>query len=313
MKNILVTGAFGQIGTELVPALQRKKGVANVIALDYIKPTGVTAGIVEIADVRDKKAIEDIVKKYKIDTVFHLAGLISAVSEEKPDLSWEVNMNGLKVIFDIAVKYKLRVFWPSSIAAFGLSTPREKTPQKTILEPTTIYGVAKVAGELLCQYYHLKYNLDVRSVRYPGLISWKAQPGGGTTDYAVAMFHEAIAKGSYDCFVKKETVLPMMYMDDAIRGILKLMDVNPRKLSVHTSYNMAAISFRADELAAEINKHIPCKTTYHPDHRQKIADSWPQSIDDSQARKDWGWKHEFDLPKMTKEMLKNLKDKHVRS
>ena len=260
-----------------------------------------------MADVTDAATLERIVKKYEIDTVFHLVSLLSATGEQQPNLAWDVNMQGLKIVLDLAIKYKMRVFWPSSIAAFGPTTPRDLTPQKTILEPTTMYGVTKVAGELLCQYYFLKYGVDVRSVRYPGLISWKAQPGGGTTDYAVAIFHEAIAKGTYECFVKKDTILPMMYMDDAIRGTLQLMDANPKKLTVRTSYNLAAMSFRADELAAEIQKHVPCKVTYRPDHRQKIADSWPRSINDSQARKDWGWKPKVNLAMMTKEMLKYLR------
>ncbi len=307
MKNILVTGAFGQIGSELVPALQKKKGVLHVVSLDRREPPKGWKGTVEVVEMTDAVALEHIVKKYNIDTVFHLVSLLSATGEANPNLAWEVNMNGLKIVLDLAVKYKMRVFWPSSIAAFGPTTPRNKTPQQTVLEPTTIYGVTKVAGELLCQYYFLKYGVDVRSVRYPGLISWKAQPGGGTTDFAVAIFHEALKTGSYECFVKKDTVLPMMYMDDAIRGTIKLMDAPPSKIKIRTSYNMAAISFRADELAKEINKIVPVDVTYKPDHRQKIADSWPKSINDAQARKDWGWKHEFDLAKMTKVMLKNLK------
>jgi len=307
MKHVLVTGAFGQIGSELVPALQRKKGVAKVVALDHRHVPDDFHGTVELVEITDAVALERVAKKYKIDTIFHLVSLLSATGEQNPNLAWDVNMQGLKIILDLAVKYKMRVFWPSSIAAFGPTTPREHTPQQTILEPTTMYGVTKVAGELLCQYYFLKYKLDVRSVRYPGLISWKTHPGGGTTDYAVAMFHEALEHGSYDCFVKKDTVLPMMYMDDAIRGTLKLMDAPAKKIKIRTSYNMAAISFRADELVAEINKHIPLKVSYHPDHRQKIADSWPRSIDDSQARRDWGWKPKFSLAAMTKEMFKNLK------
>ena len=215
-------------------------------------------------------------------------------------------MNGLKLILDLAVKHKLRIFWPSSIAAFGPTTPKVKTPQRTVLEPTTMYGVTKLAGELLCQYYTNKYGLDIRSVRYPGLISYKAEPGGGTTDYAVAIFYEAIKTGKYECFVKKETTLPMMYMDDAIEGTIKLMDADWKKLTVHTSYNLAAISFTAEELAKEIQKRLPLKVTYKPDSRQKIADSWPQSIDDSVARKDWGWKHKIDLKKMSDIMIDNL-------
>ena len=309
MKNILVTGAFGQIGSELVPALLNKKGVAKVIALDNRKPSADAGGIVELADITDAIALERIVQKYKIDTVFNLVSLLSATGEKNPNLAWDVNMGGLKIVLDLAVGYKMRVFWPSSIAAFGPTTPRDKTPQKTILEPTTMYGVTKVAGELLCQYYFLKYGVDVRSVRYPGLISWKAQPGGGTTDYAVAIFHEAIATGTYECFVKKDTVLPMMYMDDAIRGTLQLMDAPASKIKIRTSYNLAAMSFRADELAREIQKHVPCAVTYKPDHRQKIADSWPRSINDSQARKDWGWKPKINLVAMTKDMLKHLNGK----
>ena len=306
MQNILVTGALGQIGSELVSALSKKKGVVTVVSHDNRQPPAGFSGIFEQADIRDAAAMEAIIKKYNIDTVFHLVSLLSATGEANPNLAWDINMNGLKIILDLAVKYKMRVFWPSSIAAFGPTTPRVKTPQRTVLEPTTIYGATKVAGELLCQYYNKKYGLDVRSLRYPGLISWKTPPGGGTTDYAVAIFYDALAKGSYECFVKKETTLPMMYMDDAIRGTIKLMDAPEKKITVRTSYNMAAISFRADELAKEINKHLPVKVTYKPDHRQKIADSWPKSINDSQARKDWGWKHEFDLKKMVKVMLTEL-------
>jgi nucleoside-diphosphate-sugar epimerase len=306
MKNILVTGALGQIGSELVAALAKKKGVVTVVSHDNRQAPAGFSGVFEQADIRDAAAMEAIIKKYNIDTVFHLVSLLSATGEANPNLAWDINMNGLKIILDLAVKYKMRVFWPSSIAAFGPTTPRVKTPQRTVLEPTTIYGATKVAGELLCQYYNKKYGLDVRSLRYPGLISWKTPPGGGTTDYAVAIFYDALAKGSYECFVKKETTLPMMYMDDAIRGTIKLMDAPEKKITVRTSYNMAAISFRADELAKEINKHLPVKVTYKPDHRQKIADSWPKSINDSQARKDWGWKHEFDLKKMVKVMLFSL-------
>lgn len=307
MKNVLVTGALGQIGTELVPALKKKKGVATVVAHDHRTPSGDMEAVVELAEITDAAAMERIVTRHKIDAVFHLVSLLSATGEQKPNVAWDVNMNGLKIILDLAVQYKMRVFWPSSIAAFGPTTPRRKTPQQTVLEPTTMYGVTKVAGELLCQYYFLKYGLDVRSVRYPGLISWKTHPGGGTTDYAVAMFHAAMASGSYECFVKRDTVLPMMYMDDAIRGTLQLMDAPAKKISVRTSYNLTAISFRADELAAEINKHMPLEVAYRPDHRQNIADSWPQSIDDSQARKDWEWRHEFTLANMTKEMFANLR------
>lgn len=309
MKNILVTGAFGQIGSELVPALQKKYGNDHVISLGHSHIPSDFSGIVEKAEITDIKRLGEIVKKYSIDTIFHLVSLLSAKGEVDPTLTWNVNMGGLKLILDLAVENKMQVFWPSSIAAFGPTTPRVETPQKTVLEPTTMYGVTKVAGELLMHYYHKKYGLDVRSVRYPGLISWKTPPGGGTTDFAVAIFYDGLEKGSYECFVRPDTKLPMMYMDDGIRATIELMEADPKKLTIRTSYNLAAISFTAEELALEINKILPVAVTYKPDHRQQIADSWPQSIDDSQARKDWGWKHEFDLTKMTTEMIKQLKIK----
>jgi nucleoside-diphosphate-sugar epimerase len=309
MKNILVTGAFGQIGSELVPALQKKFGVDHVIAMGHSSIPGGFDGIVEKADISDEKSVNEILDKYSIDTVYHLVSLLSAKGEIDPTLTWNVNIGGLKSILDMAVARKLRVFWPSSIAAFGPTTPRDQTPQRTVMEPTTMYGVTKYSGELLVQYYFLKYGLDVRSIRYPGLISWKTPPGGGTTDYAVAIFYDGLTKGSYECFVKPETTLPMMYMDDAIRGTLALMDADPTKLSVRTSYNFSAISFTAEELAREINKILKMSVTYKPDHRQKIADSWPKSIDDSVARTDWGWAHEFDLTKMTAIMIEELKKK----
>jgi len=309
MKNILVTGAFGQIGSELVPALQKKYGMKHVIALGHHTIPPDFNGIIEKAEITDAKAIEKIIKKYHIDSVFHLVSLLSAKGEVDPTLTWNVNMGGLKIILDYAVTYKLQVFWPSSIAAFGPTTPRVKTPQRTVLEPTTMYGVTKVAGELLVHYYHKKYGLDVRSVRYPGLISWKTPPGGGTTDFAVAIFYDGLTKGSYECFVRPDTMLPMMYMDDAIRGTIALMEAPAKKIGIRTSYNLAAISFTASDLAKEINKHVKVKVTYKPDHRQKIADSWPQSIDDRTARKDWGWKHEYTLPKMTTIMIQELKKK----
>lgn len=306
-KKILVTGAFGQIGTELVPALQEKHGKDQVVALGHHNIPSDFDGIVEKAAITDKSAIDKIVKKYDIGTVYHLVSLLSAKGEINPAVTWDVNMNGLIHILDFAKDYDLKVFWPSSIAAFGPTTPRDNTPQRTVLEPTTMYGVTKTSGELLAQYYFNKYGVDVRSVRYPGIISWKAEPGGGTTDYAVAIFYEGLKTGKYEFFVNEQTVLPMMYMDDAVRATIMLMDADPDKLTVRTSYNLAAISFSAKELEEEIKKHIPLTATYKPDHRQKIADSWPNSIDDSQARKDWGWKHEYDLPRMTEVMLEKLK------
>lgn len=309
MKKILVTGAFGQIGSELVPALQQKYGMDNVVALGHHNVPADFKGIVEKAEITDKARMEELFKKYQFDTVFHLVSLLSAKGEVDPSLTWDVNMNGLKHVLDFAVEYKLKVFWPSSIAAFGPTTPRENTPQRTVLEPTTMYGVTKVAGELLCQYYFNKYQVDVRSVRYPGIISWKTPPGGGTTDYAVAIFYDGLQKGSYECFVKAETTLPMMYMDDAVNATIQIMEAEPEAIKIRTSYNLAAISFTAQELADEINKQVKVDVTYQPDHRQKIADSWPMSIDDSSARQDWGWKHEYDLPKMTTEMIKQLQVK----
>ncbi len=305
----LVTGAFGQIGSELVPALQLRYGKNNVVALGNIHIPKDFDGILEIGRLPNKQLLESIVKKHKIDTIYHLVSLLSAKGEINPDLTWKININSLKDVLDLAQDRHLKVFWPSSIAVFGPTTPRQNTPQHTILEPTTMYGVTKAAGELLCQYYFLKYKVDVRSVRYPGLISWKTEPSGGTTDFAVAALYEAIKSGQYDCFVRADTILPMMYMDDAVRGTLELMEVPAAKLTIHTSYNFAAISFSAKELIQEIQKHLPLKVIYTPDHRQKIADSWPQSIDDKQARHDWGWRPRVNLSKMTKIMLQKLQKK----
>jgi nucleoside-diphosphate-sugar epimerase len=309
MKNILVTGAKGQIGSELTAELRKKYGTEAVVALDLSLPQNPTDGPFEVADVTDKNAISEIVKKYQIDTIFHLVGILSATGEKNPELAWNVNMNGLKNVLDIAREQGIKqIFWPSSIAAFGPTTPVNDTPQHTILEPTTIYGVTKVSGELLCQYYWKKYNLDIRSLRYPGIISYKTAPGGGTTDYAVAIYFDALKNKSYDCFVGPETVLPMMYMPDAIRATVELMEAPAENIKVRTSYNLTAMSFSAKELAESVTKQIPDFTcTYNPDERQKIADSWPRSIDDSSARTDWGWSHTFDLDKMTEDMLKNIR------
>jgi len=310
MKKILVTGAFGLVGTDLVLALQEKYGKDNVIAAGLTQIPAGFSGISELADVRDKGRIEELLSRYAITEVYHLAGLLSAGGEKNPNLAWDINLNGLKVILDLAVQYKLKVFWPSSIAVFGPTTPKEKTPQHTILEPSTIYGATKVAGELLCQYYNLKYGLDVRSLRYPGLIAYKAEPGDGTTEYAVSIFYNALRNKPFVCFLKKDAVLPMMYIDDAIRGTIALMDADPKKLTVHTSYNFSAISFSPQEIFDEIKKQVPTlKISYQPDERQKTADSWPKIIDDSFARVDWQWQHEYTLEKMVSEMLKQLKRK----
>lgn len=311
MSNVLVIGAVGQIGTELTMELRKKHGGNNVVA-----STRKTAFPKEMEqsgpciyfDVGDKEAMKKAVKEHNIDTVYQLASLLSATGEQNPDLAFQINLMGLKNTLDVARECGVkRIFWPSSIAAFGPTTPRESTPQRTVLEPTTMYGVTKVAGELMCQYYFRKYGLDIRSVRYPGLISYKAEPGGGTTDYSVAIFYEAIRRRKYTCFVGEHTVLPMMYMPDAIRGTIELMDAPSDNLTVRTSYNLAAISFSAKELADEVARLIPgFACDYKPDHRQAIADSWPKSIDDSQARKDWNWRHEYDLKRMSEDMVANL-------
>lgn len=312
IKKILVTGAFGQIGSELVPALQEKYGIDNVIAMGHQSISPDFKGILEKADARDKEALFSIIKKHNVGIVYHLVSLLSVKGEINPNVTWDINMNSLKNVLDLGVEFKLKVFWPSSIAAFGPSTPRINTPQRTVLEPTTIYGVTKYAGEGLCRYYNIKYGLDVRSVRYPGIISWKTPPGQGTTEFAVEIFYEGLKTGRYQCFVRPDTKLPMMYIDDAIRGTIELMEAPFEKITIRNSYNMAALSFEAQELAEEVKKHIPnLIVTYKPDKRQLIADSWPQSIDDSEARKDWGWKHEYNLPKLTEEIVRNLKKKII--
>lgn len=310
MKKILVTGAFGQIGSELVPALQKKFGKNNVVAMGHQTVSGEFDGILEKADAREKDALSSIIKKHDIGIIYHLVSLLSVNGEIDPSVTWDINMNSLKHVLDLGVEHKLKIFWPSSIAAFGPSTPRINTPQHTILEPTTIYGVTKYAGEGLCRYYNIKYGLDVRSIRYPGIISWKTPPGQGTTEYSVEIFYEGLKTGKYECFVKPDTMLPMMYVDDAIRGTIEIMDAPFEKITVRNSYNLAALSFEAQELAAEVKKHIPnLVVTYKPDKRQRIADSWPRTIDDSEARRDWGWKHEYDLPKLTKVIVENLRIK----
>jgi len=311
-EKILITGPFGQIGSDLVPRLQEIHGKENVIALGHRNIPESYTGILERGDIRDKNSMSALIKSHRITQVYHLASLLSAAGEQKPHLTWDVNMNGLKVFLDLAVEYKFKLFWASSIAVFGNTTPRENTPQHTILEPSTMYGVTKLAGEAICQYYFLKFGVDVRSLRYPGLISYKAEAGGGTTDYAVEIFYKAITDNHYTCFVKEDTVLPMMYMNDAINATLQIMEAGNEEIKVRTSYNIAAISFSVKELVEEIRKHLPDFTVvYEPDFRQAIADSWPMVIDDSDSRKDWNWKHEFDLGKMTEIMLEKLGEKLV--
>jgi len=310
-KHILVTGATGQIGSELTLELRKKYGKANVVAAGHKrKPSEQLSesGSFEYVDTTDKASIEKVVKNYDIDTIYHLAAVLSAIGEENPQFAWHVNMDGLYNVLEVARENKLRkVFWPSSIAVFGPNAPRVDTPQEAALIPRSMYGVTKVSGELLCNYYFLKYGLDVRGLRYPGIIGSETLPGGGTTDYAVAIFYEAIKKKRYTCFVREDTVLPMMYMPDCIKATIDLMETDAAKIQTRTSYNINGMSFSAGELAAEIKKHIPefvCE--YKPDFRQKIADSWPMSLDDSPARKEWGWKPKCDLATMTKDMIEKL-------
>ena len=316
VKKILVTGATGQIGSELTVELRRKYGRDNVIAVGHRKQPSeklLKSGPFEFADLADRENAEKLVKKYDVDTIYHLAAVLSATGEQNPQLAWNVNMGSLYNILEAARTHKLtRVFWPSSIAVFGPAAPRVNTPQDTVLLPRTMYGVTKVAGELLCNYYFVKFGLDVRGVRYPGIISSEVLPSGGTTDYAVEIFYEAIKKRRYTCFVREDTVLPMMYMPDCIKATVDLMEADPSKVKRHDSYNVNGMSFSAAELAAEIRKYIPdFKCDYKPDFRQKIADSWPMSIDDSVARKEWGWKPTCDLAAMTKDMVGKLSGRLV--
>jgi len=314
-KRILVIGATGQIGSELTPYLRKIYGSSNVIAgFHKRKPSGTLAeGPSVYVDVCDRRSIEEAVKKYDIDTVYHMAAILSAAGEKNPQLAWKVNVEGLYNVLEVAREYDLRVFWPSSIAVFGPKTPKYNVPQDTILCPTTMYGVTKVTGELLCKYYIDKYGVDVRGVRYPGIISSETLPGGGTTDYAVEMFYAAIEHKKYVCFVREDTVLPMMYMPDAIKAAIMLMNADGSKLTYMVGYNVSGMSFSAGELAAEIKKYVPdFEVEYKPDFRQKIADSWPKTIDDSVAHKEWGWKPDWDLKSMVKDMLEKLKKKILR-
>lgn len=305
---ILVIGANGQIGTVLSQALRDVYGIANVITSDIHSPRGSVIGEFEKLDILDAKRLNEIVKKYRITQIYHLAALLSATGEKNHLLAWKVNMDGLLNVLEVAREHKLnKIFHPSSIAVFGGQTPKHNTPQYTILEPRTMYGITKKAGEDLGQYYFEKFGVDVRGLRYPGLISYQSLPGGGTTDYAVDIFHKAVAGVPFECFLKADTRLPMMYMPDAIRATLELMEAPVDKLSMHYAYNLTAMSFTPAEIAAEIQKYIPdFQITYNPDFRQQIAESWIEDIDDSLARKDWGWMPEYDLASMTKDMLSNL-------
>jgi nucleoside-diphosphate-sugar epimerase len=311
--KVLVIGASGQIGVELTLALRKIYGSSNVVASDLreenelLKGTGPYVSL----DVMNREMLHVQVIRQNITQIYLLAAMLSATGEKNPGLAWHLNMQGLLNVLDIAKEEKLgKVYWPSSIAVFGPTSPKQNCPQKTIIEPATVYGISKYAGEFWCNYYYMKYGVDVRSIRYPGLISYKSEPGGGTTDYAVEIYRDALEKTAYSCFLKEDTYLPMMYMPDAIRATLELMEAKTDEISVRTSYNISALSFSPKEISEEIKKHIPdFKITYQPDYRQAIADSWPQSIDDSVARNDWGWKHEYNLASMTEDMLRNLTNK----
>lgn len=308
-KKILVIGACGQIGSELTMKLREIYGNDNVIASDIVtgKADLMWSGTFEILDATDKQEIKDTIKQYKITDVYLMAAMLSGTAEKYPDKAWKLNMNSLFHVLDLAKDGLIeKIFWPSSIAVFGPTTPRESTPQRTVTEPTTVYGISKFAGENWCNYYKIKFGVDVRSIRYPGLISYKTLPGGGTTDYAVEIFHKALMNGKYTCFLSKDSRLPMMYMDDAIKATIDLMQAEKQERFI--SYNISALDFTPEELANEIKKQLPdFKIEYEPDFRQAIADSWPHSIDDTQARTDWNWQHTIDLKSMVTIMLDNLK------
>jgi nucleoside-diphosphate-sugar epimerase len=308
VDTILVIGACGQIGTELTLKLRDYYGKENVIATDIREGSDelMKSGVFELLDATDKDAILQVIKKHKISQVYLMAAMLSVTAEKYPKKAWNLNINSLLHILNIAKdKHIKRVFWPSSIAVFGTSTPKQNTPQQTIMEPSTIYGISKLTGERWCAYYQKKYGVDVRSVRYPGIVSWKTRPGGGTTDYAIDIFHKAISVKKYTCFLSENTRLPMLYMDDAIKATIDLMKI--KKTNQFISYNISGINFTPKEIANEIKKQIPdFKIEYKPDFRQEIADSWPDSIDDSKAKEDWSWKHKYNLKMMVSDMIKNL-------
>lgn len=307
--RILLIGAGGQLGSELTQALRPIYGVDNVIASDLKEAQGALRdGPYLKFDVLQRDKLFEIIRKNQITQIYHLAALLSATGEKDPRWAWKLNMDSLLYVLEAALELKLdKVYWPSSIAAFGPTTPKQNTPQDTIMDPTTVYGITKLAGELWCEYYFRRYGVDVRSLRYPGLIGWKTPPGGGTTDYAVDIYFKAVQERKYQCFLAPDTYLPMMYMADAVKATIDLMEAPAEKVKVRTSYNVSSMSFCPAQVAATIKKHIPDFTiTYQPDFRQAIADSWPKSIDDSAARADWGWRHQFGLEEMTADILRNL-------
>ncbi|MEM9896848.1 MAG: NAD-dependent epimerase/dehydratase family protein [Bacteroidota bacterium] len=309
MNRTLVIGACGQLGTELTSALRELKGNENVIASDIKESpdTSILSGPYEKLDVLDREAFHGILAKYQIEEVYHLAAILSARGERDPLFAWNLNMNSLLNVLEAGRNTIKKIYWPSSIAVFGPDTPKDQTPQHTLMNPTTTYGISKLAGERWCEYYFEKFGVDVRSLRYPGLIGYKSLPGGGTTDYAVDIYHKAVKHESFECFLSSDTILPMMYMDDAVKATIDIMEAESSKVKIRSSYNLSAMSFTPAEMAAEIKKSRPdFQVTYNPDYRQKIADSWPNTIDDTAARKDWGWQPKYDLELLTQTMLENL-------
>ncbi len=309
-QKILITGAGGQLGSELTLALCKLHGNENVIATDIKTSTALSSVNFQVLDVLNQNDLVDVIRQYRVTQIYHLAAVLSATGEKNPKLAWKLNMGGLINVLDVAIEYKIsKVYWPSSIAAFGPTTPKIKTPQDTVMDPTTVYGISKQAGERWCEWYYKNHGLDVRSLRYPGLIGYKTKPGGGTTDYAVDIFFKALTTKKFECFLKPDTYLPMMYMDDAVKATIDLMEVPAERITERGSYNVSAMSFCPAEIASEIKKHVfDFEITYQPDFRQSIADSWPRSINDSVARIDWGWNPQFDLSKMTKDILSRLPD-----
>lgn len=317
MSKVLIIGAGGQIGSELTYKLREIYGNTNVVASDisFSNLDIVNSGQFELLDAKDYNAVKICVEKYNIDTVYLMAAMLSATGEKYPMRAWDLNTNSLFHVLNLAKEGVIKkIFWPSSIAVFGPTTPTIDTPQHTIMEPTTVYGITKQVGERWCEYYHEQYGVDVRSIRYPGIISWKTMPGGGTTDYAVEIYHEALKKGHYECFLSEDTMLPMMFMDDAIKATVDIMQAPKDAIKIRSAYNLAAISFTPKTIASTIKQHIPdFNITYKSDFRQTIANSWPKSIDDASARTDWNWKHDYDLESMTNEMIMQLKKKYPSS
>lgn len=312
MTNCLVIGASGQLGTELTASLRLKYGKEHVIASDIRSNNeGIKLGPFEVLNVMDANAIKKVVERYDINVIYHLAAILSAKGEQNPSMAWDLNMTSLLNVLSIAKENnRIKIFWPSSIAVFGPTTPVDNTPQDCIMDPNTVYGISKLAGERWCEYYNTQYGVDVRSVRYPGLIGYKTLPGGGTTDYAVDIFYKILQGEAYKCFLEEDCFLPMMYMDDAVKATIGIMESDKDSIKIRSSYNLSAISFSPAELFSEIKKHLPdASISYTPDFRQAIANSWPNSIDDQQARQDWGWKHSFDITKMTLEIIKALKNR----